>query len=72
MQDVFEQIARERRLSDELGLVLDSDARTDRAVAAPAPDNTDAGTDRNSNTSDDQGARTRGPRLRAIGTGDSV
>ena len=72
MQDVFEQIARERRLADELGLVLDSDARTDRAVAAPAPDNTDAGTDRNSNTSDDQGARTRGPRLHAVGTGDSV
>ena len=71
-QDTFEQLARERRLAEELGLVLDSDARTDRAVAPPEPDSTEPGTSRNSDTPDDQGARTRGPRLRAIGTGDSA
>ncbi len=70
MQDTFEQLARERRLADELGLVLDSDARNRRAAATDVPD-PNAG-DGQRPTTDDEGARTRGPRLRAVGPGDHV
>ena len=64
LQDVFEQLARERKLADELGLVLDSDARyTSRAGvsqssqgAAPNPSNTD----------ENAGARQRPARDRAL------
>lgn len=69
-QDTFEQLARERRLAGDLGLVLDSDARIDRGVQLPEETNPDdAGTGRNSDHAG-SGARTRGPRLRAVGPGD--
>lgn len=70
LQDTFEQLARERRLADELGLRLESDARISRTASADAPD-PDAGTGQRSNP-DDEGARTRGPRLRAVGPGDQA
>src|SRR5690606_29228207 len=70
MQDTFEQLARERRLADELGLVLDSDARNRRTAATDVPD-PNAG-DGQRPTTDDEGARAGGPRLRAVGPGDHV
>jgi lambda family phage portal protein len=69
-QDTFEQLARERRLADELGLVLDSDARTDRPEPAPDTSNPDTGDGRNPDSADNQNARTRAPRLRTVGNGD--
>lgn len=69
-QDTFESLARERRLADELGLVLDSDARTDRPEPAPDTSNPDTGDGRNPDNADNQNARTRAPRLRSIGNGD--
>lgn len=68
LQDVYEQIARERRLADELGLVLDSDARTD--AAADAGDSDEAGSRRHPDNADDTSAPQRGPRLRAVARGD--
>ena len=37
LQDVYEQLARERELAAELGLVLEADAATDTAPPAPEP-----------------------------------
>jgi lambda family phage portal protein len=73
LQDTYEQLARERRLADELGLVLESDARTAKGTAQPAPEEPDTGNNRTSTQDgDDGGSRSRGPRLRAIGNGDSA
>lgn len=69
MQDVYEEIAREQRLADELGLTLESDART--PASAPRPQQDDDSLPRR----DDQSvptttaARQRAPRLRAVDTG---
>lgn len=72
LQDTFEQLARERDLADELGLVLESDARTAVGGAA-TPEEPEPGTRRTSTEDTDaQRARNRGPRLRAIGNGDSA
>lgn len=43
MQTTYEKLARERRLADELGLVLDSDARTPTSGPSPTPQNSDNG-----------------------------
>ena len=68
MIDVFEQIARERTLANELGLKLDTDAANDKAGAAaddvPPPDRDDE---------DDEprrAQRQRAERLRVVRNGD--
>lgn len=71
LQDVFEKLARERRLAAELGLVLESDAANERTTTTapatagnsteegdPAPDTTTRRTDTDDQP-DDVGPRTR-------------
>lgn len=69
MIDVFEQIARERDLANELGLRLDTDVANDKAAAAPATDTTPPDRDE-----DDEhprrGPRQRAERLRVVRNGD--
>lgn len=71
IQDVYEQIARERRLADELGLTLDSDARTDRPAPAPEPPNqNDSGSGRtDTGNASERVVRMRGARERLNGSG---
>lgn len=69
LQDTYEQIARERRLADELGLVFDSDARTDRATATEL--DPDDGSGRRSTDDPESGTRQRAARLRAVANGDT-
>jgi lambda family phage portal protein len=69
LQDTYEQIARERRLADELGLVFDSDARTDRATANEL--DPDDGSGRRSTDDPESGTRQRAARLRAVANGDT-
>ena len=71
LQDVFEVIARERRLAEELGLVLESNAANDRAASRTAPAPAD-GEENQRTDSEDQDetktahARTRGSRRRPV------
>jgi lambda family phage portal protein len=73
LQDVFEQLARERELAKELGLVLDSDARnTSRAgvTQAPAEGADTPDPDENEEAANGGGrVRQRRPRQRATHTG---
>ena len=70
MQDVYEEIAREQRLADELGLTLESDART--PASAPRPPQDDDSVPRRDGESapaTTTAARQRAPRLRAVHNG---
>lgn len=67
MQDMFEQIARERRLADELGLVFDSDAARAGAPAPAVPDSTQTDLSANANGVIDMSKRR--PAQHALGIG---
>ena len=65
LQDVFEQLRRERALADELGLVLESDARNTLATAQAAP----AAEDVDEEETPRRKQRSRAARMRLVNNG---
>lgn len=69
MQDVLEQLARERKLADELGLVLESDARTRGTPPGSSNPDTDSSQEGHGGASDEDAAEAR-RRRRSLATGE--